>query len=194
MDFSFPSLLGLARFTVQNPRAAARSLMAMRLPGGARWILFGFVVTASAFLTHVGFNLLPPTETVFMGNAMANPVQTALIQGIFLLLTVATVYGVGRWRGGTGSFSDTLLLIGWLQVVLLFLQAAQVLALILVPPVAEILGIVGLGLSFWLLTQFIVELHGFSSAWRVFAGIIGAIFAAAFALSIVFVTVYGAGG
>lgn len=193
MDFSLQSLLELARFTVQNPRAAARSLMAMRLPDAARWILFGFVVTASAFLTHVSFNLLPQAETNFMGNAMANPVQTALIQGFFLLLTVATVYGVGRSRGGTGSFSDTLLLIGWLQVVLLCIQAAQILALVVIPPVAEILGIVGLGLSFWLLTQFIVELHGFASAWRVFAGIIGVIFAAAFVLSVVFVTIYGAG-
>lgn len=193
MDFSIPAILQLARFTVQDPRSAARRLIAMRLPSSARWLLFGLVVAASAFLTHIGFNLLPPAETAFMGGTMASPIQTAVLQAGFLLLTVASIFKIGRWRGGTGSFADALLLIGWLQVVLLCLQMAQIFALLVLPPVAEIIGVLGLGLSFWMLTQFIVELHGFQSGVRVFFVIIGVIVAAAVALSMILVSLYGAG-
>lgn len=194
MALSFSNLLKLAQFTVMDPRAAARNLMAMNLPDAPRWMLLGLVVCASALLTHLGFNLLPTDETQFMADAIANPLRTAIMQGIFLLLTIAVVYGVGRWRGGKGSFSDALLLIGWLQFVLLCLQAAQVVALLVIPPVAEILGVLGLGLSFWLLTQFITELHGFKSAWRVFGVVMMALVAAAFAIAMVIVSVNGVGG
>ena len=55
-------------------------------------------------------------------------------------------------------------------------------------------GVLGLGLSFWLLTQFILELHGFQSAWKVFLSILGVLFSAAMAASLVLVLVLGAGG
>lgn len=194
MDLSFPEIVKLTRFTIQNPRGAARTLIAWNVPDSVRWLLFGLVVTASAFLTHVGFNLLPAEETAFMGNAMSSPLQTAVLQAGFLLLTVVCIVKIGKWQGGTGTFADTLLLIGWLQIVLLALQTAQILALLVLPPLAETIGVVGLGLSFWLLSQFIAELHGFQSAWRVFFAILGVILAAAIGLSVVLVMAFGAGG
>jgi Yip1 domain len=194
MQTSLAALLELARYTVQDPRAAARYLLALQLPENARWLIFLLVATASAILMHVGFSLLPPEDQAYLANAMSSPLRSAATQAVFLLVTVVGIYGVGRWRGGIGSFSDTLLLVSWLQVVLLCLQVVQILALIILPPVAEILGVVGLVLSLWLLTQFIVELHGFSSAWRVFMAMIAVLFSAAMAASIVIVAVMGTGG
>ncbi len=193
MHTSLAALLELARYTVQNPRAAARYLLALQLPENARWLMFLLVATASALLMHIGFSLLPRAEQIYLLNAMSSPLRSAAMQAAFLLLTVVGIYSIGRWRGGTGSFTDTLLLVSWLQFVLLCLQAVQILALIILPPVAEILGVVGLGLSLWLLTQFVVELHGFSSALRVFLVMIGVLFAAAMMASILIVAMVGTG-
>ena len=193
MDTSLSSILAMIRLTFQDPRAAARYLIALQLPPVGRWLLFGLVVTASALLTHLSFGLLPPEEMAFLNQTMSNPLQTAALQAGFLLVTIVAIFGIGRWQGGKGSFADTLFLLGWLQVVLLSIQVAQIVALATIPPVAEILGVVGLAVSFWILTQFIVELHGFKSAWRVFLAIVGAIFLLALALSALLVSVYGAG-
>jgi hypothetical protein len=194
MHTSLAALLELARYTVQDPRAAARYLLALQLPENVRWLTFLLVAVLSAILMHVGFELLPQEDQVYLAAAMSSPLRSAVIQAAILLITVAGIYGIGRWRGGTGNFADTLLLVSWLQVVLLCLQVVQILALIILPPVAAILGVVGLVLSLWLLTQFIVELHGFSSAWRVFLAMIGVLFFAAMAASMVIVVVIGTGG
>ena len=193
MDFSVTAVLNLARFSVQSPRLAARQILAMAIPDTARWLLFLLVISASALLTHVGFALLPAADRAFMETAMSSPLRTALLQAGFLLIAVVAVHRVGRWQGGIGSFADSLLLVGWLQFILLCLQLGQIIALLILPLLAEIIGIAGLVLSFWLLTQFILELHGFQSAWKVFLSILGVLFSAAMAASLVLVLILGAG-
>ena len=193
MDLSVTAVLNLARFSVQSPRLAARQILAMAIPDTARWLLFLLVISASALLTHVGFALLPAADRAFMETAMSSPLRTALLQAGFLLIAVVAVHRVGRWQGGIGSFADSLLLVGWLQFILLCLQLGQIIALLILPLLAEIIGIAGLVLSFWLLTQFILELHGFQSAWKVFLSILGVLFSAAMAASLVLVLILGAG-
>lgn len=194
MDVSVTTVLELVRFSVQSPRTAARQILAMAIPNTARWLLFLLVISASAVLTHVGFSLLPQDDRAFMETAMSSPLRTAILQAGFLLVVVAAVHRVGRRQGGTGNFADSLLLVGWLQFILLCLQITQIIALLILPPLAEIIGVIGLVLSFWLLTQFILELHGFQSAWKVFLGILGVLFSAAMAASLVLVLILGAGG
>ena len=193
MDISLHAVLGFVRYSLQNPRAAARDLLALNLPDVARWCLLGFVATASALFTHILFNALPSDETTFMANAMSSPVRTAIVQGAALLITVLGVHNVGRWRGGKGSFRDALLVIGWLQFVLLLFQAAQIAAFLVLPPLAEIIGLFGIVVSLFLLAQFIAELHGFQSGWRVLFGVLVTIFVAAFGISLAFAMLMGAG-
>lgn len=193
MDLSLPAILGMVRYSVQNPRAAVRDLLALGLPDVARWCLLAFVATASALFTHILFNMLPPAEMAFMANAMSSPVRTAIVQSAALLITVLAVYHVGRWRGGKGSFRDALLLIGWLQFILLLLQTAQIAAFLIMPPLAEIIGLMGIVLSLYLLVQFIAELHGFQSGWRVLFAVFGTIFVVAFGVSMVIAMMMGTG-
>ena len=193
MDVSFSAILALVGYTVQNPRKAARAILEFGVPDSARWCLLALVATASALLSHLLFNLMPPAQTNFMANAMSSPVRTAIIQAAALLITVLGVYHVGRWRGGKGSFRDALLLIGWLQFVLLLLQAGQIAAFLVMPLLAEVIGLVGIVLSLYLLAQFIVELHGFTSAWRVLAAVLGTVFVAAFGISLMIAMLMGAG-
>jgi hypothetical protein len=92
-------------------------------------------------------------------------------------------------RGGRGTFRDALLLIAWLQFILLCVQALQLLLGLALPPAAELVGLIGLLLLVWLLTNFTAVLHGFTSLWTVFLGlVIGAVvlmFALAFVLALV---------
>lgn len=194
MDISARAISALVGLTLQNPRAAARYILALHVPDTARWLLALFVSTASVLLTYAGFSLLPATDTALMAFAMVGPVRTALIQTGFLIITAVGVHRIGRWRGGNGNFPDALLLIGWLQFILLCLQVVQLFALVVLPPLAQVIGFVGLVLTFWMLSQFIVELHGFSSAWRVFASILGVMFMLAMAAFMVIVMTMGAAG
>lgn len=185
MDFSFRSILELAQFSMQSPRAAARSLLAMNLPNNARWILFFLSVIASALASYVGFQLLPPDAQVFWENAMSRPLQNVVIQAAFWLLTVVGLHRLGRWGARQGSFADTLLLVSWWQIVFFGLQAAQILALLIFPIVGDLMGLVSLVLVLWLLTQFVIELHGFQYFWRVLPGVIGAFVLAGVALILI---------
>jgi hypothetical protein len=81
-----------------------------------------------------------------------------------------------------------------LQFILLCVQGAQLVALLVVPPLADLLSVAGLVVFLWLLTAFVAELHGFASMGRVLAGIIGSLFAAAFVLAILVQILIGGGG
>lgn len=192
MDVSVSAILALVRYSVQTPRAAARAILNIGAPDVARWCLLAFVATASALCTHLLFTLMPPADTPFMANAMSSPVRTAVIQGVALLITVLGVHYVGRWRGGKGSFRDALLLIGWLQFILLVLQVVQIAAFLLLPVLAEGIGLIGIVLSLYLLSQFTAELHGFQSALRVFFAVLGTVFVAAFGISLLIAMLMGA--
>lgn len=194
MDMSARAIFDLVMLSVQNPRSAARYILSLGVPGQARWLLALFVSISSVVLTYVGINLLPPAQNAFMMLAMSSPVRTAILQTAFLLITVIGVHRIGRWRGGKGNFADSLLLVGWVQFILLCLQAVQLAALIVLPPLSEVIGIIGLVVSLWMLTHFIAELHGFQSAGRVFVGLIGSVFVAAMAASMVIMLLMGAGG
>jgi len=64
------------------------------------------------------------------------------------------------------------LLVSWLQFVLICLQVVQIVAMVLLPPLAFLIGVAGIILFFWLLTAFVAELHGFSSTIGVFVSIL----------------------
>ncbi|MFN3145271.1 MAG: hypothetical protein ACE368_08365 [Paracoccaceae bacterium] len=81
------------------------------------------------------------------------------------------VFGVFcQWAplGGGGSLDDTILLMAWMQWILVGLQVIQILALLVIPPLVGLIVLAGMGLFFWLLTNFVAELHGFRSLGRVF--------------------------
>jgi hypothetical protein len=73
-------------------------------------------------------------------------------------------------------------------------QAAQLLALVVVPPLADLLSLGGLVLFLWLLTAFVAEVHSFASMGRVFAGIIGSLILLAMGLAILVNILFGGPG
>lgn len=181
----------LARRSVEDPRAGARTLLALDVPLPARTVGLLLMAVASALLMHLGFLLLPSTDdplTLFM---MQSPIRTAVIQWLILAASVLLVHRIGRAWGGSGSLSDTLLIVVWLQVIMLGVQVVQLLVLLIAPPIAGIVNLAGLALFFWLMTSFIAELHGFKSRWAVLAGVFAASFAVALILVLALALIFG---
>jgi Yip1 domain len=193
MDLSLSSLLQMARDSVQNPREGARAVLRLNPPRQARWTGLILMAVMSTVLTNLSVLMMPLEDQAMMGAFATSPLRMVVIQVAVLLIMVQAVYHVGRWRGGQGSFADALLLVGWLQFILLVLQVAQIVLQVVLPPLAEILGLLGLILFLWLLTGFVAELHGFSSTGWVFVGIMATMIGAAFVLSFALVLFLGVG-
>lgn len=183
--------LRLARLSLADPQKGARAVLNLGIPMPARTVGLVLMAVASAILMHIGALLLPPTEDPVANFITGSPIRSAVVQWLILFLSVVLIDRIGRARGGTGSFADAMLIVVWLQILMLALQAVQLLALVIVPPLAALLNIAGLLLFFWLMTSFIAELHGFASRQAVFFGIVVTAIAVAFVLVVVVVLILG---
>lgn len=177
-------LAELMRDTLRDPRGGARAVMGMAVPMEARWLGLVLMAVGSALLTHLGIALTLPASETGATLALPSPLATAMTQLMVLVLTAALATWVGRWAGGQGQFPDALLLVVWLQCILLAVQLAQMVLLLLVPPLGALVGYAAVALFFWLLTAFVAELHGFRSLGLTFLGVILAILAVAFVLAL----------
>jgi len=146
------------------------------------WVALGAVTLLGVLMAELMLRMLIGGELQPMFTFGTQPLVTALIQlGVLAVLVLAVHWG-GRMLGGKGTMSDAILAVVWLQFIMALLQAAQLIAVVILPPIAGLLGIAGLGLFFWLLTGFVAELHGFRSRGKVFLGVLLALIAVAVAL------------
>ncbi len=192
MELSLAQLLSMARDTIRAPRDGARSIMNIGFAPIVGWIALMLMAVGSTLLTHISFAMMPAEAQDFWGAAMASPVRTAILQWVVLLVSVHAIHKVGRWRGGHGTLDQTVLLVAWLQFILLCVQVVQLVVQSLVPALGDMIGLVGLVLFFWLLTNFVATLHGFRSLGLTFVGILVTIFAAATVLAFIFALLFGA--
>ena len=184
MDTSISALMGLVRETIIAPRDAARRIILARLPMDVRWTALALVVVVSVLLGQLTLRLmLGPTG--MMGGVLAGPSQGVLLQAGVLIAMAMAAHNVGRWMGGGGNFPDALLLMACLQGVMVMVQLVQIAALLLLPPLSGLLGLVGFGLFLWILTGFVAELHGFRSLAAVLSMIIATAFGIAFVLALI---------
>ncbi len=201
MDFSLASLIDLTRLTLRDPRRGARGLIGLHLPMSVRWTLFVLIVVLSAISAHLTLGMMSQAERAAIPAQMPGPFGLAVVQGAIMFMGAFFAFQLGRALGGTGNFADALLLVVWLQTILLALQVLQLLVHAMTPVLGEggaaflgeIIGVVGLGLTFWLLTAFIAELHRFASMGRVFLGVIATILAIGVVLSVLIASILQAG-
>ena len=181
----------LAQLTFQDPRRAARVLLAEDVPLRARTAGLLLVAVVSALLASLqvgaGLQELDP----FSAFMLASPFRAAIMQWLFMALSVVLIHRVGGAFGGRGSFADAMLVVVWLQLLMLALQILQLVATFVAPPLAGIIGIIGLGVFFWLITTFIAELHGFASRGLVFLGIVLTCIGTGIVLGILLILILG---
>jgi hypothetical protein len=191
MDISLKTLLPMVRDTIIAPRQGATAIINLGLPASIGWTALLLMAVGSAVFTHLSLVMMPQAEAAFFGSVMNSPIRTAIMQWGVMILSVHMIHRIGRWRGGKGQLSDALILVAWLQFILLCMQVLQLVTLVLMPPVSELLGILGLVLFFWLLTNFIAELHGFKSLGLTFVAVLICLFITGILLSFVLALVLG---
>lgn len=190
MTVTLAEVLALARFSVERPREGARAVLAMNLPMNARWSALMLMAVSSALLAHLGMTLLFSRAPEMLAE-LPSPLVTAAVQGVIMVLSVVLIHRIGRMRGGTGHFADALILVAWLQFILVVLQALQIVVTLVLPPLGQVVSWAAIALFFWLLTNFIAELHGFRSLGAVFLGIIGVLVGMSVALTFVLLAILG---
>ncbi|NBR54327.1 MAG: YIP1 family protein [Rhodobacteraceae bacterium] len=166
---SMGNLLRMTRETVSNPREGAAQILALGLSGQALHIAFGLVIILSMLLGEIVVLISPPAPPEALN---ISPVSLGVVQAAFLFVIAHAITRIGQWFGGTGQYTGALALIVWLQFIFLVVQLVQLAAMLIIPPLAGLIGLASVGLFFWLLTNFVAEVHGFRNLWRVFLGLV----------------------
>lgn len=129
------------------------------------------------------------------GIGIAGHFVAILQQLVMFFLLSALIHGVGRMAGGTGTLQGAQLVVGWHALVTSFISplAIGVSAAALgaegaegVPGSVAVLAFVYVGISFWLMANYIAELHDFRSTGAVLGSIIGLTFAFAILVASIF--------
>jgi hypothetical protein len=192
MDMNVATLLRIVRLSIERPRAGARQIMNLNLSVGEAWGVLTLIAIGSTLMAMTANTLAPArSQPEFYEMAFASPFGLAALQLIVMGSAAAMMHVLGRWVGGTGQFAEALVLVGWVQAILLLLQLVQLVVLLIAPPLVAPIGLLGLGLLGWLLTNFTAELHGFRSLGKVFLCILGALIVFSLVLAVVLILFIG---
>ncbi|WP_298499642.1 Yip1 family protein [uncultured Maritimibacter sp.] len=177
-------IFGMALQSIPEPRRVARDLFDQGLPRNTLWAILALILVLGAMLGVVS-GLLFPIAPELEGTIIANPMLVAVAEASIAVLTAFFVYWVSRAAGGTGSFEDGLVTVIWVNFVLLMVQTLVLILTFIAPGLAVLLWIFGSFAGIWIMSHFIAEAHGFTSAGRVFLGVVMTGLVAAVVLSVV---------
>lgn len=170
---------GLLKEAVRDPRRNAQRIVGWPLP--ERTVLLALIlVSALSVLGLYAASLLAGLEAEFL----PQPFVLALMQVGSMLLLAAVLAQAGRMFGGRGDFAGALRIIVWIQLLMVLLQAVQLIAMLVLPPLAGLLSLGSVVAICWISTGLVAGLHGFQSLPLTFLGILGAMLVVGFVLSL----------
>lgn len=172
MGMSLGSLQSLLVETLTAPDTAAKRLFSLPLLPAEAWQALALSCLLSAMSTQIVVLMAPPEEAAFLAQLIGSPLQLALVLTAGALCVVFAVHWIGHAMGGTGALVGSVLLITWIQFLMLGLQVVQIVFGLILPVLAAAVGLFGLVLIYFLLTRFILVLHGFKSPYKVFGMIV----------------------
>ncbi|MTH78848.1 Yip1 family protein [Paracoccus aestuariivivens] len=181
----FTDLGDLMVLTLRNPAHAVEVLRGLELTSGERWMVLMLAATLSSLLAGLARVMFPVPADDALSAILSSPVTLAGLQFAAMTISAGAVTVIGRAFGGQGEFEDALLLIAWVELILVGLQAMQVVLMLLVPPTATLMSLVAFGLSIYLTIAMTKALHGFTSTPKVALGLIGGVFLVATVLSVI---------
>ncbi|RDW13503.1 YIP1 family protein [Paracoccus thiocyanatus] len=171
--------------TLRDPDRALDVLRGLDLPMAARWMVLLLAVTLSTLLAGLSLLLFPIEVDNPVSRMLSEPLTLAGIQFGAMVMSALFVAQIGRLFGGQGDFPDALLAIGWVELMLVGLQAVQVVMMVVFPATATLLSMVAFGLFLYLAVTMTKALHGFTSTPKVVLGLIGSLFLLGFVLSLI---------
>ncbi len=176
-------IIDLIGVSVRDPGAAIAALKGLGVGRRESWLTIFLAASVGAIMSWLLMRTLPGAEAG-MDRLASQPMGMALLQVGAAALFAALVDRVGRLFGGTGRFDDALLVTAWIEVAMLVVQIPQILVSIALPAIGGILSLLSFALYFVLAVQLIRAVHGFRNPLLVALGIVGTVFVAGFALSL----------
>lgn len=179
---------GFAQALIQGytaPRLSARQIL-----GLGAGVELALMMVALAYIVQAIFSIL----LLPGGFGIAGHMLAIMQQIIIFFLLSGLVYGIGRMAGGTGTLLGSQLIVAWHALVTSIIsplaigistatfEAQETGEL---PSAVLLLGVVYVAISFWLMANYVAELHGFRSAASVLGAIIGLTFAFAILLAVI---------
>lgn len=187
MELSLNSYLNAVVYTLRNPGAAARYLLALDLP--ARVISLGFLlsVVLTALVAALGWAVLPPLPDT--EGAAAAPTLGALTL-IFMVIGAVLINNLAIWQagkilGGMARFWDIMATTTWVSLVMLLLQLVHLLVLLVIPPLSVGTALLNVVAMFVLSLIFVKEAHRFDSLWKAIITVILAVIGLAAGLGLI---------
>lgn len=177
--------------TLRDPRQAARMVIGWPFSPGERWAILALAAICSTLSAEFLVTLTPEVADPMTAAVLSSPLAFAALQFAGLAVMAVLIFVGGQVFGGTGRFSEGLAVLGWMQVVLFGLQMAQIVAMLTIPSLAALIALLSIGLTVWILPNFIAELHGFRSAVTTFFGMVGVMVAVVVILSVLLVLLFG---
>ncbi len=175
-------ILTLLRDSITDPRKAAQDVLNGAIPRDQIWPFLVLVCVLSGIIVQIGLMLHPMAP--IDGVVMPGGIMVGFMVGGSILISTAMVTWIGRAFGGTGQMGDVLLLMTWLQLVMVAFQVVQTALGLIALPLSAMFAWVGIGFLFWLMTNFIAVVHGFTSLGQVFVGMIGTLIALVLVMSV----------
>lgn len=154
----------LAITSLSDPAQAARTLMAMRIPRDALWtglFLVAVLNTILAGLSDILIHNPTPLPAIFS----VPVVYFAVVSG-GLILTVYSIFWTGRMMSGKGTFEDVLVLMVWLQMLRVIVQAVTLVLFLVMPMFAALLVFAASLVGVYILVHFVNQAHQLGSIPR----------------------------
>lgn len=158
--------------SLRRPRVAARRVLDARVPAARLLEAAVLVAVTGVVFGYLALMLSPEALDVVSAAVIHNPLLGAGAQLAVMAVAVFLTVRVGRIFGGTGTTEGALALVVWLNAVMVVIQAAQLVALAVLPPVATILAVATIFWALWAFANFVAELHGFQNPFIVLAVVI----------------------
>ena len=176
MTLAASDIVHAFKTSLLTPRQGARIILAQRIGLTESWMLLALAAVLSGLFGELVLQLALPAVAVqpdpssvdaIVRQVAASPLRFTLFQFLLMGAGAILTFRLGRAAGGTGDMEQSLVLISWLQILVLVLQAAILVLVIAVPMVGAVLSLLVPVMTARILTLFVTELHGFKSPWLV---------------------------
>jgi hypothetical protein len=162
----------LIRDSLLRPRVAARRVLALGLPLDVLAMALAAVTATGMVFAYAAARLTGGGLDAMTAAILRAPLMGALLQLTIMAAVAIGAARIGRLFGGTGDVAGALTLVVWLNVMMLLAQVAQIVALVVLPPLAFFLAIATLLWLIWAFASFVAELHGFTNLAAVLGGVV----------------------
>ncbi|MEM6577847.1 MAG: Yip1 family protein [Pseudomonadota bacterium] len=164
------------RLSLQNPREAAKHVIAMGLPERALWLALSLVVVLTSLVMSGILQAVPVPDDEISQVLTSSPGYNSplLLTGIRLGQAVLGVYAlwwIGRKLGGEGTIQDVLGVVTLLQVVSFVLLTGITIISLIFPLLSFVAFITFVGWLLWSVLTYVDEAHEFDNMFKA-AGVV----------------------